>query len=647
MKNTKKLAIILMAVVMVLTVVLAACDVTKHDYTVKVVGTDGKPYTTALVQPCLVEDGALTMCYQGVATDAKGVAHLDIGKEIPNDGDATIDEIEVHLLNLPATLTYTAPRMHKGDTVTITLVNNIKTPTSGAGTGSYLMDVLTDEPTNLIDGENFDPYVVEEGSYTFSFTTAEQKIYFAFKANQEANYSVSASGDVDATVTQLLGTALTGIRNPNEASYTSSGSDFYYEFEVEPATIENHDGLSYFELSLNNAGDVNKEAVITFEYVSEYQQVTPPEVVDVEPANTLTPYGDQDAFYIDADFDGSFVYVKGSDGYYHVGDEDGAIVVATLGKNDTLPNCLELTFTAIYEQGQTFTWGDGVTYANNYYPLVAAYTEASNSEGRYPLTDELIDFFNQYIACVCSVSWLESQLNMTLPVGEEWLVWCGYYYVVPEAAGTEDDPKTFETGMLDIDVAAGESIYYSARSFSDIKYIIMADSTNVKVTVYSAFDPDNAEIYTSEDYGFYCEVEVSAWNMFYFVFSTIDGAADSYSVRVTEEATEAEEGTEDNPFEITYLGDYYNYVEDAFAGLYYKYTAMSDITLYFDWEENNTYILVIYGYSYITIDDEDGIATLTGGLQVSEGDEIIIMVSTLDWEPGEIMFTISDTPIAD
>lgn len=264
----KKWAWPLMAVIFTLSVTgLTSCSDTNtsgHDYTVKVVDVSGAPYTTALVQPCEVdENGELTMCYMGVATDSNGVAYLDLGKEISN---TAADEIEIHLLNLPSYYTYDSVKMRKGEEKTITITD--KMGESGTGTGSFMAD-------NRIDSSNFDPYVVKEGAYCLKFTQSMKKIYYAFRAYEVGRYKVYSSGnDVDASIIMLEGNLEDGLYKIEDDKYMNdniSGTDlnFSYEFEVGEGIIENYNGFIYFEVSLENVDDINKSALIHFEHIEE------------------------------------------------------------------------------------------------------------------------------------------------------------------------------------------------------------------------------------------------------------------------------------------------------------------------------------------------------------------------------------------
>lgn len=666
MKNaTRKFALVLVALVMVLSLVLTACQ-TKHDYTVKVVGPDGKPYTAALVQPCLVDETApsgLGTCYAGVPTDDNGVAYFDIGKEIMLEDD-DVDEIEVHLLNLPSNLTYQQVRMHKGETATITVTDtgvgsNLKTPKSGSGTGSYVGS------TNQIDVENFDPYVVVEGSYPLVFDSADQKIYYAFEAFEPGMYKVYSSGDIDASVIQLMGSNQMLYRWAGEGYENDNISDddfnFCYEFEVEQGAIDG--GLyMYFEVALEFQFDVGIEAVITFEYVGESQG---DDIIHVNPANTPVEYTTIGT-YVNAPIDGSAEYVLGSDGNYHLGTANGPVLVATLGTdssvnskhkgNNVAPRGFDIGFTQIYLQAGLTIYIDGIGY--DYYPLVAAYTAASNSEGRYPVTDELIEFLNGYLVNQYGLAWFEENSGIKLPKENPWLVWCGYYenpYTEEvtgggdEADGSdEDNAIMLEAGRISLNASAGEAVYYTYHSMSDATLIIRP-YVNLELAVYSQLQGSDGaqtlEMTEGSDSLMRYEINIDAQVVYYLVF-TIDADAEApYDIFVEVVSADMEEGTEENPKEITFFGEFADEIDNISDGVYYSYTVASDVTkLYFTWD-SNTNITVIYNGAYISSSDPDDVAKLTAGLSVESGDVITIIVNAV--KPGTTTFTISDSSIAD
>ena len=673
---TKKIAAILLVCVMALSVVALVACTGKNVYTVKVVDVDGNPYTQALVQACKVnEDGSLGTCYSNmVSTDEKGIATLEIGKEIP---DKDVDELEIHLQNLPVYLTFDAVRMHKGESATVTVrlkkSSELSSFEEGTGFGEYQIDSLTKEVTERIELDTFKPYVVEEDhAYAMKFTSATQKIYYEFRAWEEGVYKVYSVGGVDASVTQLTGSRMSGIRHPSDSSLTNDNvsatdKNFSFEFIVDKSIFDLTQGgedinyaSCFFEVALSNASDVNKDAIIVFEYVDVYEPEPDVEEEKVYPAKTLTVFEDQSGRYVDLEYDAKCV--KGDDGYYHVDSKDGAIVIATLGNDTVTPKLLGNSFLNIYyKQNQSFSFYDQDLGKNkNYLPLIEAYSKACNNEGRYPLTDELIDFFNVYILNAAGgAGWFESQLHTTLPKGSEWIIWCGYYSEgSSQDQGTEEYPFTLEPGdNVTITIPSTGTVYYAVFTHSATTFTITSDSTNIKLSVYdSSVGAQGATVTTSNEDGFSCETVVSGY--YYFVFSTKDGSADTYSVQIIKEEIEVE-GTWDNPIEIKEFKEYTAEVVEhevqsplgtvtETGSMNYVYTVHEgDSKLYFSWDENTKIIVYVGMYVQLSSVDADDAAKLMAGVDVSElvGEMIRIEVITVNEQPGTISFEISDALI--
>ena len=658
MKNaTRKFLLVLMALIMVLSLALTACE-KNHDYTVKVVGADGKPYTSALVQPCVVDEtkpGGLGTCYSGVATDENGVAYFDLGKEI---ADKSVNEIEVHLLDLPKTLTYTPVRMKKGETKTITLTEVssgpvLKTPKSGTGTGSYEKDG-SGEPTNSIDLDTFDPFVVVEGSYAFKFTSADQKIYYAFEPFDAGMYKVYSTGDIDASIIQLLGSKDYGLNCWRGEGYESdnvSDTDynFSYEFEVEQGAIDG--GLYiYFEVALEYEFDVDTEAVITFEYISEGQGSS--EAKKVYPQEDFVYYAEPTTEYHDMPIDGTAKLVTTDyDNFYHFGDAYGPIVFANLGTDEALndrhfgmsvtPNGLEHGFTQIVAQGASLVIEiDGKEY--DYYPLAVEYTAHSNSSGRYPLTDELIDFFDNYLTIKYGIEWYEEYNNVTLPDENQWLVWCGYYEdasaleVEETADGTLENPYML-LDMNTVTVPAGGSVYYTYYTPINPTTLTVYSFTpdNIELTVYKNGEQPGAPLVSEWNATLSTkayEVEIEAGVVYYFVFSTVDGEADEFWV-FTQGPAGPKEGSWENPFELSGFGAVSETAEmtdnDEYESVFYTYTVTEYDEKLYIYLINNVVIRDLYYVDSSEVVHSLKDADITNGLQIPEGVTLWIEVSAV------------------
>ena len=656
MKNaTRKLALVLVALVMVLSLVFAACE-KNHDYTVKVVDANGDPYTAALVQPCLVDEtkpGGLGECYEGKATDENGVVYFDIGKEIK---DKNADEIEVHLLDLPSNMTYTPIKMKKGENKTITVTEGnsgpqIKNPLRGTGVVNY-----QEGSEGAIDTENgFDPFIVVTGSYALTFTSATQKIYYGFQPLFKGNYKVYSTGTIDPSITMMLGTKMNGLYCWHEDEYQSDNisatdKNFSYEFSVDEMIMDLNECV-YFEVALEDANGVDVDAVITFEYVSDGQGGGD-DVTDVYAQEDLVHYAEPTGEYHDVPIDGSaeaFVTTD-YDNFYHYGNEYGPIVFANLGTdpalNDrhvgmsTYPIGLDISFTQIVAQGANliFSINDGLC---NYYPLAEAYTTYSNGNGRYPLTDELIVLLDSYLTQKYTVDLFEQQNNVTLPDENPWIVWCGYYDMASAleeettSNGSIDDPYYLDS-MNVVTVPAGGSVYY--------QYSSMLESTTLTISIYSnnvqltvTTDPEHPgsplvgewnDMLSSMIY----EVEIEARLLYYFIFSTVDGEADEYWVFVDGPAG-PKEGSFENPIGLG-LGYTVNGTAEESDGVYeyvyYTYEVTEDDAKLYVYIIHNAVIRELYYIDSSDVVYSLNVADATTGLEIPEGMTLYIVVSPED-----------------
>lgn len=270
MKKISLLIVMLFVVGLFATVAVGCDDGNKEpDYTIIVMGLDGKPSVGTNVQVCKVgSDGSTGFCYAFIkTTDNEGKVTLNIKA----DGmDAESDAIEVHLQGLPPYYSYTDSRMMKGETKTINIIEHISTPT-GKGTAEYVVE--NEEPTNKIDtaAESFSPYHMEYdavhtgAAYGIKFEKADQKIYIEYYTVLEYDYKIYSISGVELKITELSGNVENGIVKDGDDKHTATGKELNYVF----AAKTEHEGgyVSYFELELVNAEDVGKDITLCFETV--------------------------------------------------------------------------------------------------------------------------------------------------------------------------------------------------------------------------------------------------------------------------------------------------------------------------------------------------------------------------------------------
>ncbi|MBR2967876.1 MAG: hypothetical protein IKC35_03760 [Clostridia bacterium] len=268
MKKIKKLMVIVLSALMVIgaCAVLTACPPPApegHDYTITIYDVDGTPCTWVTgVQACKVsEDGGLAVCYTALGqVDENGVAYLDCGSDIYTQLPEEATYIEIHLFGLPDYLTFDTTKMHKGDSATINLRYKtdaeLDQASSGDGTGEYIVN------SNTIDNATFSPYAVANASeYRLKFTSSDQKIYFVLTAPLAQNYKAYVVGGLNVKITQLCGNITEGVYIGENTQMTARGENCVYNFNADFANQ-----VFYFEVSLEDAADVNVDGIICFAY---------------------------------------------------------------------------------------------------------------------------------------------------------------------------------------------------------------------------------------------------------------------------------------------------------------------------------------------------------------------------------------------
>ncbi|MDE5722467.1 MAG: hypothetical protein K2I30_07020 [Clostridia bacterium] len=138
--------------------------------------------------------------------------------------------------------------------------------------------------------------------------------------------------------------------------------------------------------------------------------------------------------------DGTLEVVKGGDGYYHVGSESGPLLLANLTKTLARVGEYPINLLPINSESKESTFIVG-KYENgqlverlNYNNLLSAYANSANSDGVYPVNDDLYKFLKEF-----QYKWISASLS-----AYDWLIPCQYYApddgFESKGAGTEADP---------------------------------------------------------------------------------------------------------------------------------------------------------------------------------------------------------------
>ena len=168
---------------------------------------------------------------------------------------------------------------------------------------------------------------------------------------------------------------------------------------------------------------------------------------------------------------------------YHLGTTDGYMLYVKI----TEP-CLYIdkAFSVIQDSGNSALTLDNGT--KDYTKLIAAYAENCNSDGVYPLTQELKTFLELYYATISS--WLYSVCETVIDEEWAWLFACGYYanledfYDKPwSGLGDTEEPYLINAGTFLANVNENTTVYYSFAPRNTVEesiYRISTTETNLE-----------------------------------------------------------------------------------------------------------------------------------------------------------------------
>ncbi len=171
---------------------------------------------------------------------------------------------------------------------------------------------------------------------------------------------------------------------------------------------------------------------------------------------------------------------KGTDGYYHVGDKNGPILMVNLtNATSWLNGNKNVSIKEAHDAGNAsddtyafhhtvYTYGDdSITYQKIYYDLaLAAYFEKVNSEGYYPVNDELKEILESYQGDYTTGACDKSNAS--------WLHACAYYVDLSFGVGSNQIVINAESKFLSDQFLNGEKdnvyITLDAEEFTDGSY---------------------------------------------------------------------------------------------------------------------------------------------------------------------------------
>lgn len=313
-------------------------------------------------------------------------------------------------------------------------------------------------------------------------------------------------------------------------------------------------------LSLSYIAEINCDVTIYVErirdvasWTNQYEEIEMPQ--NESKAQNLT------GSIKDIPFDSTIV--KGSDGYYHIGSEQGKTVYVQLTKG-TRVNTNSMEYLAHYdipnesEKGSVFNYSkdefdeannSGVHIHTDYTKVVEGYAKLVNSDGLYPVNDLLKTILQNF--CIGFSGWQNYPETY-------WLAACYYYGPVPD--GTQDAPYELNGTETDVSLKAEGSTYVSYRAENAGYYGFASKTSGITLNV-----PGATEVQVQENSSIFTYYYVSLGTQEEVVFSVNGtGTAKISAVTFTENRTIAyrytesgiEQGTENNPIACQGFGAY-------------------------------------------------------------------------------------------
>lgn len=278
-------------------------------------------------------------------------------------------------------------------------------------------------------------------------TMAQQGIYFSFKPSVNGTYVIeslvdTATNDVNPLIDVYNGTFAYRILDQTiDGGGTSSTytKNFLYRFSQDSAMV----GNSYmFGIRADSRAD---EYPIVIDFVirreGSYESEYPPleNVIPQEVFIEVPDYSTMGFTWKDADdngiFDGRYYAFNEEDGYYwRIDPSTGKYVTRLYAKITAAITCMG-NGTPLNHVTDTLSSNLDIGYGDirkSYKDFIEVYYAAHcNSDGVYPVTQELKDFLQDYatkkeLLFADGLGWVEGN-GYNAAEGDQWLFACGYY----------------------------------------------------------------------------------------------------------------------------------------------------------------------------------------------------------------------------
>ena len=384
------------------------------------------------------------------------------------------------------------------------------------------------------NGTNEDPYRVGEGVYNVTLSNIDteakvaEPVTLGFVPTRPGKYVIESWTESTDTINTNVGYYGNNPQyipsSPIEGMSDDDSGDsdnFRLEFNISTDEFVNtgvldDNGNMIYEKDANGnyiPGGIYRFAIgatnirreksfpVSIKYLEHYEKPVI-NVEEIEATETLSQCeeADPELIWKDCQINGldQAVYNEATNSY-HLGTTDGYKLYVKI----TEP-CLYIdkAFSVIQDSGNSALTLDNGT--KDYTKLIAAYAENCNSDGVYPLTNELKTFLELYYKSISS--WLYSVCETVIDEDWAWLFAVGYYanledfYDKPwSGLGDVEEPYLINNGTFLADVSENTTVYYSfgpRNTVEESVYRVKTNEANLEFVLSSDF---NVEIIEDEE----------------------------------------------------------------------------------------------------------------------------------------------------
>ena len=471
--------------------------------------------------------------------------------------------------------------------------------------------------------------VTEAGTHEITVVSAAKYATIIFSPSQDGVYEISSEGAFDTKV-EYFANASTMFKT-GEDDDSGEGNNFKLgeiEFkEVGPTCafrVYVKEGATFpavFNVKIVRTGDAEKPVIRV------PQNMVPEEIGTDKYAGTGT--------FNYVDLSSEQTIVKGEDGYYHLDDVNGAVLVVKLGVSfrnnfSSLP--------MVVDGGESLYIPDhnDATVAWNYLEFANAYAALTNDDGVYPVNDELklmlerwaTHFINEFTFGLASLG--------TIAEGNEWLIPCGYYIVNElEGDGSETSAYKLDLASYDVTLKSGDTFFMSAFGINPGDYTVtILTKGSVTVDTYGTATVEAVE----GGYAFDCTIQPRGVLQFKVVNAGADVNATVIFAVKQSEAGENELVVGANTVSIPN--------DKIIDGVEFTFVAEKDTRYVISSTSEGAYIIAGEGTIPLSENPADGIEFIEGAFAVTfdaqAGQTYKVLLGYQSFEGGEYAVYISE-----